>query len=100
IVGPRAAAAAAAVVVVTNSRRSMLLRLVIAMPSKGLKGAVSGVGCRVSGPYPLTPEPRYLSQRIQHAEGDLIGARRAGVVPRHRPEVFQADRVAARAEAQ
>src|SRR5207247_11464473 len=33
MVGPRAAAATAAPVVVTNSRRSMLLRLVIAMPS-------------------------------------------------------------------
>jgi len=47
--GPMAAAAAAAVVVVTNSRRSMLLRLVIAMPSKGSKEQcqVSGAGCQL-----------------------------------------------------
>src|SRR5438876_10526808 len=43
MVGPRAAATATPVVVVTNSRRSMLLRLVIEMPSNELKDAVSGV---------------------------------------------------------
>src|SRR5207249_9610063 len=56
MVGPSAAARAAPVVVVTKARRSMLLRLVIEIALQGLKEAVSGVGCRVSGQYHLTPE--------------------------------------------
>src|SRR5436309_1936064 len=97
MVGPRAAATATPAVVVTNSRRSMVLRLVIEMPSNELKDAVSGV--RTPG-HP-TPDTKHLPlQRVQHAEGDLLGVRRAGVVPDHGPVVLEAERVAARAEAQ
>src|SRR5881628_1912246 len=62
-----------------------------------------------STPDPTTPHPttlirqrltRPLSQRVQQAEGDLVGVRRAGVVPDHGAVVLEAERVAARAEAQ
>src|SRR5437773_10804836 len=59
IVGPRAAARATPVVVVTNSRRSMLLRLVMEMPSKGSKERcqVSGAGCQTG----ISPDTRNLA---------------------------------------
>src|SRR5256712_9350761 len=71
---PSAAARATPVVVVTNSRRSMLLRLVIEMASHGSKERcqVSGAGCQVR--IYLTPETWHLSERVEHAEGILIGA--------------------------
>src|SRR2546430_8849200 len=61
MVGPRAAATATPVVVVTNSRRSMLLRLVIEMPSNELKDAVSGVKPRGTR-HPTPSTCRYRSE--------------------------------------
>src|SRR3989449_5238253 len=91
---PSAAARATPVVVVTNSRRSMLLRLVIEMASHGSQERcrVSGAGCQAR--IHLTPETWHLSERVQHAEGVLIGAGRTGVPPGDGPVVFQAERVA------
>src|SRR5207245_1128425 len=63
-----------------------------------LKEAVSGIGCRVSGP--LTPDTRHLSQRVQHAEGDLVGADGPRVVSGRRAEPLQPERVAPRPVAQ
>src|SRR5882762_1192848 len=105
---PRAAATAAPAVVATNSRRSIRFCCFMNLPSIPGKRRVAE---RAGSPSATTRHSRFgsparsagsrgASQRIQHAEGDLVGARRAGVVPRHRPEVLQADRVAARPEAQ
>src|SRR6266480_2737239 len=124
IVGPRAAATATPAVVVTNSRRSMLIRLVMEMPSvvgEAWSGRCRVRRCRVrrcrvrrcwrprSTPDPTTPHPttlirqrltRPLSERVQHAEGDLVGVRRAGVVPDHGAVVLEAERVPSGAETQ
>src|SRR5438552_924436 len=40
------------------------------------------------------------SQRVQHAEGDLVGAGRTRAIPGYRPEPFHAERVAPRPVAQ
>src|SRR2546430_1628029 len=60
----------------------------------------SGVRCRVSGPYHLTPETWHLSERVQHAEREMVGARHSGVPLGHRPVVFKSQCVAARPEPQ
>src|SRR5205807_54235 len=88
-VGPSATAAAAPVVVFTNSRRSIPFCLVMDLSSIGSKRR-----CQVSGSWHLTPDTWHRSQRVQHAEGDLIGAGRPCVVARGRAEPLQPERVA------
>src|SRR6266550_1526938 len=51
------------------------------------------------GTEPAPPRAAW-SKRVQYAEGDLIGARRTRVVPGHRAEVLQTDRVTTRPEPQ
>src|SRR2546426_2569061 len=94
-VGPSATAAAAPVVVFTNSRRSIPFCLVMDLSSIGSKKR-----CQVSGSWHLTPDTWHRSQRVQHAEGDLVGAGRSCGVPRRCAEPFEPDRVAPRAIAQ
>src|SRR2546427_4165803 len=94
-VGPSATAAAAPVVVFTNSRRSIPFRLVMDLSSIGSKRR-----CQVSGSWHLTPDTWHLSQRVQHAEGDLVGADGPRVVSGRRAEPLQPERVAPRPVAQ
>src|SRR2546427_433363 len=94
-VGPSATAAAAPVVVFTNSRRSIPFCLVMDLSSIGSKKR-----CQVSGSWHLTPDTWHRSQRVQHAEGDLVGADGPSVVAGRRAEPLQPERVAPRAVAQ